>query len=86
MEFIGEADLTIRCIQPFYRRMTLKSAIHISRDLRKDQVVITIDLSESGLSIAEIDVTILGVLTRYSVYSSTNTGSQYQLYCYVVPD
>lgn len=86
MEYIGEADLIIRCLKPFYRRMTVHTVIHMTQDAHKDQVIISVSLQQHRLSIAEIDVTIEGVESRFIVYSSSSIGSAYELHCYVKSD
>lgn len=82
MEYIGEADLNIRCFKPFYRWMSVKTAIHVTRDTHKDQVIISLSLQQPGLSIAEIDVTLQGAESRFIVYSSSSVGNSYELHCY----
>ncbi|KAE9644609.1 hypothetical protein [Pseudomonas sp. PB106] len=86
MEFIGEADLIIRCLKPFYRRMTVKTVIHMTQDADKDQAIISVSLQHQGLKIAKIDVTLEGITLRFIVYSSSSIGSAYELHCYWMSD
>ncbi|MGG7675191.1 hypothetical protein [Pseudomonas sp. WC2] len=86
MEYIGEADLIIRCLKPFYRRMSVKTVIHITQDAHKDQVILSVSLQQHGLRIAKIDVTLEGIKLRFIVYSSSSIGSAYELHCYWVSE
>lgn len=81
MDYKGKAGLTLRCLYSNPRRMVVTTSSDVNIESRDNRTVISVQLGESGLLVAEIDVSISGDVHRFIVDSTTTLETQYVFHC-----
>jgi hypothetical protein len=83
MEYQGKAELTLRCFSPFYCSRSALTHVHVTTDQRNDQVIIQFEAPLDTFPVEEIDVSLLGTVTTFVVYTSVTAKGLHEFHCYL---